>query len=114
MYYAHHEGPAGAVRLLTDSRGVTEEAARRALVTGLGGRTAAEARMRRHGSYAAAFRAWTEDRARYLFPSQVGGGREGRRIIDRHVARHGDYEHGYRAWLEAYTARQVRPDDYRR
>src|SRR5215204_2320197 len=105
IYYAHHEGFAGAVRLLTDSRGVTEDAARVALVQGRG-RQRALASMREHGSYAAAFRAWTEERARYLFPTQVGAGRDGRRIIDRYVAEHGDYEHGYRAWLEEYTARQ--------
>jgi peptidoglycan hydrolase-like protein with peptidoglycan-binding domain len=113
MYYAHHEGLAGAVRLLTDTRGVTEDEARRALVMGRG-RRRAEAQARQHGSYAAAFRSWTEERARYLFPTQVGGGREGRRIIERYVAEHGDYEHAYRAWLEDYTARQVRPDNYRR
>jgi peptidoglycan hydrolase-like protein with peptidoglycan-binding domain len=113
MYYAHHEGLAGAVRLLTDSRDATEDEARSALVRGRGQRAAA-ALMRQHGSYAAAFGVWTEERARYLFPTQVGGGREGRRIIDRYVAQHGDYEHGYRAWLEDYTARQVRPDNYRR
>jgi hypothetical protein len=112
MYYAHHEGFAGAVRLLTDSRGVTEEAARSALVQGRG-RQRALAMMREHGSYAAAFRVWTEQRARYLFPTQVGAGRDGQRIIDRYVAGHGDYEHGYRAWLEDYTARQVRPENYR-
>jgi peptidoglycan hydrolase-like protein with peptidoglycan-binding domain len=113
MYYAHHEGLAGAVRLLTDSRGVNEDAARRALVTGRGQRRAL-AMMREHGSYAAAFRVWTEQRAQYLFPTQVGAGREGRRVIERYVARHGDFEHGYRAWLEEYTARQVRPENYRR
>ncbi len=113
MYYAHHEGFAGAVRLLTDSRNVTEDAARGALVQGRG-RQRALAMMREHGSYAAAFRVWTEERARYLFPTQVGAGRDGRRIIDRYVAEHGDYEHGYRAWLEEYTARQVRPENYRR
>lgn len=113
MYYAHHEGFAGAVRLLTNSRNVTEDAARSALVQGRG-RTRALAMMREHGSYAAAFRVWTEQRARYLFPTQVGAGRDGRRIIDRYVAEHGDYEHGYRAWLEEYTARQVRPENYRR
>lgn len=113
MYYAHHEGFAGAVRLLIDSRNVTEDAARSALVQGRG-RTRALAMMREHGSYAAAFRVWTEARARYLFPTQVGAGRDGRRIIDRYVAEHGDYEHGYRAWLEEYTARQVRPENYRR
>ena len=113
MYYAHHEGFAGAVRLLTDSRNVTEEAARRTLVLGRG-RQRALAMMREHGSYAAAFRVWTEERARYLFPTQVGAGRDGQRLIDRYVAEHGDYEHGYRAWLEDYTARQVRPENYRR
>lgn len=113
MYYAHHEGFAGAVRLLTDSHNVTEAAARSALVQGRG-RTRALAMMREHGSYAAAFRVWTEARARYLFPTQVGAGRDGQRIIDRYVAAHGDYEHGYRAWLEEYTARQVRPENYRR
>lgn len=113
MYYAHHEGFAGAVRLLTDSRNVTEDAARVALVQGRG-RTRAVAMMREHGSYAAAFRVWTEQRGRYLFPTQVGAGRDGQRIIDRYVAGHGDYEHGYRAWLEEYTARQVRPENYRR
>ncbi|HEX8149248.1 MAG TPA: peptidoglycan-binding protein [Pyrinomonadaceae bacterium] len=112
MYYAHHEGFAGAVRLLTDSRGVTEDAARRALVQGRG-RTRATAMMREHGSYAAAFRVWTEQRARNLFPAQLPG-RDGRRIIDGYVAEHGDYEHAYRAWLEDYTARQVRPENYRR
>lgn len=113
MYYAHHEGFAGAVRLLTDSRNVTEDAARSALVQGRG-RQRALAMMREHGSYAAAFRVWTEQRARYLFPTQVGAGRDGQRVIDRYVAQHGDYEHGYRAWLEEYTARQVRPENYRR
>lgn len=113
MYYAHHEGFAGAVRLLTDSRNVTEDAARLALVQGRG-RTRALAMMREHGSYAAAFRVWTDQRSRYLFPTQVGAGRDGQRIIDRYVAGHGDYEHGYRAWLEEYTARQVRPENYRR
>ncbi|MET0622014.1 MAG: peptidoglycan-binding protein [Pyrinomonadaceae bacterium] len=114
MYYAHHEGLAGAVRLLTDSRGVTEDAARRALEMGLNSRTAAAARMRRHGSYAAAFGAWTEDRARRLFPSQFRPGPASQRVIARYVAEHGDYEHGYRAWLVEYTARQVRPENYRR
>lgn len=113
MYYAHHEGFAGAVRLLTDSRNVTEEGARLALVQGRG-RVRALAMMREHGSYAAAFRVWTEDRAQYLFPTQVGTGREGRLVVDRYVAEHGDYEHSYRAWLEDYTARQVRPENYRR
>lgn len=112
MYYAHHEGFAGAVRLLTDSRNVTEDAARVALVQGRG-RQRALASMREHGSYAAAFRAWTEERARYLFPTQLTG-REGQRAIARYAAEHGDYEHGYRAWLEDYTARQVRPENYRR
>lgn len=112
MYYAHHEGFAGAVRLLTDSRNVTEDAARVALVQGRG-RQRALAMMREHGSYAAAFRVWTDERARYLFPTQLPG-RDGRRTIDRYVAQHGDYEHGYRAWLEDYTARQVRPENYRR
>jgi peptidoglycan hydrolase-like protein with peptidoglycan-binding domain len=114
MYYAHHEGLAGAVRLLTDSRGVTDDAARRALTLGLNSRTAAATRARQHGSYAAAFRVWTEERALYLFPSQLDGGPAARRTIDRYVSQHGDYEHGYRAWLEDYTARQVRPEDYRR
>ncbi|MET0649316.1 MAG: peptidoglycan-binding protein [Pyrinomonadaceae bacterium] len=114
MYYAHHEGFAGAVRLLTDSRGVTEDAARSALTLGLNSRTAAAARARQHGSYAAAFRVWTEERARRLFPSQFDGSPAARRTIDRYVTQHGDYEHGYRAWLEAYTARQVRPENYRR
>lgn len=114
MYYAHHEGMAGAVRLLTDSRGITEDAARRALTLGLNSRTAAATRARQHGSYAAAFGAWTEQRARYLFPSQLDGGPAARRTIERYVAQHGDYEHGYRAWLEDYTARQVRPENYRR
>lgn len=113
MYYAHHEGLAGAVRLLTDSRGVTEEAARRALVLGRG-RERALALVREHGSYAAAFRVWTEERARYLFPTQFDGSAASRRTIERYVSRHGDYEHGYRAWLEEYTARQVRPENYRR
>ncbi|HEV2861557.1 MAG TPA: peptidoglycan-binding protein [Pyrinomonadaceae bacterium] len=114
MYYAHHEGLAGAVRLLTDSRNVTEDAARRALTLGLNSRTAAAARARQHGSYAAAFRVWTEQRARYLFPSQLDGSRASQRLIYRYVTQHGDYEHGYRAWLENYTARQVRPENYRR
>jgi len=114
MNYAHHEGLAGAVRLLTDSRGVTEEAARRALTLGLNSRTAAAARARQHGSYAEAFRVWTEQRARHLFPSQFDGSRASRQLIDRYVSQHGDYEHGYRAWLENYTARQVRPENYRR
>lgn len=112
MYYAHHEGFAGAVRLLTDSRNVTEDAARVALVQNRG-RTRAQALARQHGSYVAAYRAWTEERARYLFPTQLPG-REGHRTIARYVAEHGDYEHGYRAWLEDYTARQVRPENYRR
>lgn len=113
MYYAHHEGLAGAVRLLTDSREATEDQARRALVMGRG-RARALASMRQHGSYAAAFRAWTEERAEYLFPIQVGRGREGRRIVERYLDAHGDHEHAYRAWLEDYTARQVRPENYRR
>lgn len=92
---------------------ITEDAARVALVQGRG-RTRALAMMREHGSYAAAFRVWTEQRAQYLFPTQVDAGRDGQRIIDRYVAGHGDYEHGYRAWLEEYTARQVRPENYRR
>jgi hypothetical protein len=114
MYYAHHEGFAGAVRLLTDSQGITEDAARSALTLGLNSRTAAAARARQHGSYAVAYREWTEARARALFPSQFDGSRASQRLIDRYVSQHGDYEHGYRAWLEDYTARQVRPENYRR
>jgi peptidoglycan hydrolase-like protein with peptidoglycan-binding domain len=113
MYYAHHEGLAGAVRLLTDSRTATEGGARQALALRLGARPAAEL-AREHGSYRAAFRVWTEGQARRLFPTQVERGPAGQRVIDRYVARHGDYEHGYRAWLEEYTARQVRPENYRR
>jgi peptidoglycan hydrolase-like protein with peptidoglycan-binding domain len=113
MYYAHHEGLAGAVRLLTDSRSATEEQAQRALALRLGTRNAA-ALSREHGSYRAAFRVWTEGQARRLFPTQVERGPAGQRVIDRYVADHGDYEHAYRAWLEDYTARQVRPENYRR
>ncbi|HEY0170039.1 MAG TPA: peptidoglycan-binding protein [Pyrinomonadaceae bacterium] len=113
MYYAHHEGLAGAVRLLTDSRTATEDGARSALALRLGARPAA-ALAREHGSYRAAFRVWTEGQARRLFPTQVEGGAAGQRVIARYVAEHGDYEHGYRAWLEEYTARQVRPENYRR
>lgn len=113
MYYAHHEGLAGAVRLLTDSRTATEDGARQALALRLGTRPAA-ALAREHGSYRAAFRVWTEGQARRLFPTQVERGPAGQRVIDRYVAQHGDYEHAYRAWLEDYTARQVRPENYRR
>lgn len=114
MYYAHHEGLAGAVRLLTDSRNATEEQARGALTLRLGARGAAALAREHRGSYREAFRVWTDRQARYLFPTQVARGRAGQRVIDRYLADHGDYEHAYRAWLEDYTARQVRPENYRR
>ncbi len=68
MYYAHHEGLAGAVRLLTDSRTATEDGARRALALRLGTRPAA-ALAGQHGSYREAFGVWTEGQARRLFPN---------------------------------------------
>ena len=114
MYYAHHEGLGGAARLLTDSRTATEAQARGVLELRLGARGAAALARQHEGSYREAFRVWTEAQARYLFPTQVAPGRAGQRVIDRYVAQHGDYEHGYRAWLEEYTARQVRPENYRR
>jgi peptidoglycan hydrolase-like protein with peptidoglycan-binding domain len=114
MYYAHHEGLGGAARLLTDSRTATEEQARGVLVLRLGARGASALAREHNGSYREAFGAWTEAQARYLFPTQVARGSAGQRVIDRYVAQHGDYEHGYRAWLEDYTARQVRPENYRR
>jgi hypothetical protein len=113
MYYAHHEGVAGAVRLLTDSRTATEEEARRALEMNVGRRRATDLSLE-HGSYAEAFRNWTERRSQYLFPIQVGRGTRGQQIIDRYVRENGDYEHGYRAWLIDYRNRNVRPDRYRR
>ncbi|HEX8720754.1 MAG TPA: peptidoglycan-binding protein [Pyrinomonadaceae bacterium] len=113
MYYAHHEGFGGAVRLLTDSRTATEAQARDVLVLRMGSRRAAALAREHRGSYREAYRAWTEREARSLFPVQLPG-RAGRRTIERYVAQHGDYEHAYRAWLEDYTARQVRPENYRR
>lgn len=114
MYYAHHEGLGGAVRLLTDSRSATEEQARRVLTLRLGARGAAALAREHGGSHREAFRVWTEGQARRLFPTQVERGAAGQRVIDRYLAARGDYEHAYRAWLEDYTARQVRPENYRR
>ncbi|HEX8351693.1 MAG TPA: peptidoglycan-binding protein [Pyrinomonadaceae bacterium] len=114
MYYAHHEGFGGAVRLLTDSRSATEEQARRVLTLRLGARRAAVLARAHDGSHREAFRVWTEGEARRLFPTQVARGGAGQRVIDRYLADHGDYEHAYRAWLEDHTARRVRPENYRR
>lgn len=114
MYFAHHEGYAGATRHLTDSRTADENQARRALETNRAvvraryGTTVAEFVERHNGSYREAYQEFAEAEARRIFPSQVG-----RRTVNQYVEQHGSYEQGYRAWLNDYTDARIQPSRYR-
>lgn len=114
MYYAHHEGYAGATRHLTDSRTADENAARRVLETNRAvvraryGTTVDEFVERHNGSYREAYQEFAESEARRIFPIQVG-----RRTVNQYVERHGSHEQGYRAWLNDYTDARIQPSRYR-
>lgn len=114
MYYAHHEGYAGATRHLTDSRTADETAARRVLETNRAvvraryGTTVAEFVERHNASYREAYQEFAESEARRIFPIQVG-----RRTVNQYVERHGSHEQGYRAWLNDYTDARIQPSRYR-
>lgn len=108
MYYAHHEGTGGAARVLTDSRTVDEQAARR--VFALNGKSKlGETLKNQSGSYAEAYKNWAESEGKRIFPSQTGA-----KTIDAYVQKHGNYEQGYRNWLFDYSDKKIRPETYRK
>ena len=107
MYFAHHEGFAGAAGHLTDSRTATPESAKKALTLNLGGKKT-EALKAQYDSYTEAYKHFAESQARKKFPVQVG-----RATVDAYVKKYGNYEQGYRAWLNDYTNTKIRPDKYR-
>ena len=110
MYFAHHEGFAGAARHLTDSRTASADAAKQVLTLNLGAKKT-EALKAQYGSYNEAYKHFAESQARKIFPVQVGS--KGTATMDAYVKKYGNYEQGYRAWLNDYTDKKIRPDKYR-
>jgi len=110
MYFAHHEGFAGATRHLTDSGTANADTARRVLTLNLGAKKT-EALKAQYGSYNEAYKLFAESQARKIFPIQVGS--KGGAIIEAYVKKYGNYERGYRGWLNDYTDKKIRPDNYR-
>lgn len=100
MYYAHHEGFAGATRFLTDSRTTDEATAKRVLSFNLRPSTV-ESTKQKYGSYAEAYKHFAESEGRRIFPIQVG--RNGTAIMNSYVQKYGSYEQGYHVWLKDYT-----------
>ncbi|MBA3693172.1 MAG: hypothetical protein H0W77_07005, partial [Acidobacteria bacterium] len=107
MYFAHHEGFAGAAGHLTDSRTASADDAKKALTLNLGGKKT-EALKAQYGSYTEAYKHFAESQAQKKFHVQVG-----RATVDAYVKKYGNYEQGYRAWLNDYTNTKIRPDKYR-